>query len=82
YPAERDQDGRLDPLDDKDRHAVHALFELMHRACVDINDQFQVIILDHAHLDDDWFESAIVEEWRHGKFLVPPAWDSRAASGR
>jgi hypothetical protein len=80
YPAERDQDGRLDPLDDKDRHAVHALFDLMHKTCSDIGDQFQVIILDHAHLDDEWFEAAIVEEWRRGKFLVPPTWDTRTAT--
>ena len=74
YPAERDQDGRLDPLDDKDRHAVHALFELMNNACSDIAHGFQVIILDHAHIDDKWFENAIVEEWRRGQFLVPPSW--------
>lgn len=36
YPAERDQEGSLDPRDDKDRHAVQALFELMHRSCQEI----------------------------------------------
>lgn len=77
YPAERDQDGRLDPLDDKDRHAVRALFGLIHKACTDIGEHLQIIILDHAHLDDDWFEGAIVEEWRRGQFLVPPEWDTR-----
>jgi hypothetical protein len=77
YPAERDQQGRLDPLDDKDRHAVQALFELMHRACQEI-EGLQLIVLDHAHLADDWFEAAIVEEWRRGRFLVPPEWDVRA----
>lgn len=77
YPAERDQDGSLDPLDDKDRHAVQALFELMHSACQEI-DGLQLIVLDHAHLTDDWFEASIVEEWRRGHFLVPPAWDIRS----
>ena len=77
YPAERDQEGRLDPLDDKDRHAVQALFELMNLACQEI-DGLQLIVLDHAHLADGWFEASIVEEWRRGKFLVPPAWDVRA----
>lgn len=76
YPAERDQEGSLDPLDDKDRHAVQALFELMHRACQEI-EGLQLIVLDHAHLADDWFEASIVEEWRRGQFLVPPAWDVR-----
>lgn len=76
YPAERDQQGSLDPLDDKDRHAVQALFELMHRACQEI-EGLQLIVLDHAHLADEWFEASIVEEWRRGQFLVPPAWDVR-----
>lgn len=80
YPAERDQDGKLDPLDDKDRQAVQALFALMHRACAEIGDEFQVIVLDHAHLDDSWFEDAIVEEWRRGNALVPATWDRRDAS--
>lgn len=75
YPAERDQEGSLDPLDDKDRHAVQALFELMHRACQEIKG-LQLIVLDHAHLADDWFEASIVEEWRRDRFLVPPAWDT------
>jgi hypothetical protein len=79
YPAEQDQNGSLDPLDDKDRHAVHALFELMNRACEEAKGSFQIIILDHARLKDEWFEAAIVEEWRRGKFLVPPAWDIRGA---
>ncbi|WP_460450691.1 DUF3732 domain-containing protein [Alsobacter sp. SYSU BS001988] len=48
YPAERDRDGGLDPLDDKDRHAVHALFEPMHRACQELEGP-QSIVLDCAH---------------------------------
>lgn len=79
YPADRDQEGSLDPLDDKDRHAVQALFELMHNACSDIGSGLQLIVLDHAHLTEDWFEAAIVEEWRRGQFLVPPDWDVRSS---
>lgn len=78
YPAERDQEGSLDPLNDKDRHAVQALFELMHRACQEI-EGLQLIVLDHAHLADGWFEDSIVEEWRRNRFLVPPNWDARSA---
>ncbi len=76
YPAERDQEGSLNPLDDKDRHAVQALFELMYRASQEI-EGLQLIVLDHAHLTDDWFEASIVEEWRRGRFLVPPTWDEQ-----
>jgi hypothetical protein len=75
YPAERDEDGKLDPLDDKDRQAVHALFELMHHACQEIGEGFQLIVLDHVKMSDDWFQAGMVEEWRRGNFLVPPEWD-------
>lgn len=67
--------GSLDQIEeDKDRRAVAALFELMHLACQEINEPFQVIVLDHAHLRDEWFENAIIEEWRGGNALVPRDW--------
>lgn len=73
YPPDQGDD-ELEPLEDADREAVHKLFELMHEVAEEIGKGFQVIVLDHAHLQDDWFESAIVEEWRNGQFLVPEAW--------
>jgi chaperonin cofactor prefoldin len=73
YPPDQGDD-QLEPLEDADREAVHKLFELMHEVAEEIGKGFQVIVLDHAHLQDDWFESAIVEEWRNGQFLVPEAW--------
>lgn len=74
YPPERDSEGRVDGLDDADRRAVHELFELMYKASGDMEGQFQLIVLDHAHLDDDWFEESIVEEWRGDRALVPVEW--------
>lgn len=74
YPVDQDQDGNLDPLKDDDRHAVHALFLLMYEACQEIEENFQLIVLDHAHIVEDWFEGAIVEEWRKDKALVPIDW--------
>ena len=78
YPPDR-VEGGLDQIDkDTDRRAVQALFRLMHTACKDIRDPFQLIVLDHAHLDDDWFEESIVEEWRGENALVPRGWPSSA----
>lgn len=74
YPPEADHDGRIDVLQDADRRAVHNLFELMKEATSDIGQNYQIIVLDHAHLDDDWFEAAIVEEWRGARALVPEHW--------
>ena len=74
YPAERDQDGKLDPLNDHDRTAVSALFKLMDDGCNEIAQGFQLIVLDHAHMNEDWFEKAIIDEWRQDRALVPAIW--------
>lgn len=80
YPPDRIQGDELEPLADDDRHAVHALFELMKVACEEIQENFQLIVLDHAHLLDDWFEDVIVEEWRGEDALVPRDWPDLATS--
>ena len=74
YPPEIDQDGSINTLQDEDRRAVHNLFKFMQSASQQIGDGFQLIVLDHAHLDDDWFHEAIVEEWRGENALVPIEW--------
>ena len=74
YPPEADQEGSVDGLLDADRRAVRSLFKLMAKGANKIGKSFQLIVLDHAHLDDDWFEEAIVEEWRGDSALVPSTW--------
>ena len=74
YPPDSEA-GSLDDIElDADRRAVLALFELMQRASAEIGSPFQLIVLDHAHLREDWFERAIVEEWRGQHALVPRDW--------
>lgn len=77
YPPDS-TDGGLDEITkDADRTAVQALFRLMATACAEIQPDFQLIVLDHAHLKDDWFESAIVAEWRGNDALVPYDWPNK-----
>ena len=74
YPADTDQSSGVDGLQDADRQAVHNLFEFMHLTSQAIGDGFQLIVLDHAHLGDDWFNASVVEEWRGDAALVPVEW--------
>jgi hypothetical protein len=77
YPPERDADGSIDALADEDRTAVLQLFQLISDAAVEIAPNLQILVMDHADLKRDWFESAIVERWRRGEKhenLVPPSW--------
>jgi hypothetical protein len=74
YPPDSTEGG-LDQIEkDDDRTAVQALFKLMSFACSEVAPDFQLIVLDHAHLKDDWFERAIIQEWRNGNALVPFSW--------
>lgn len=74
YPPDA-QGGSLDEIEiDEDRSAVFSLFRLMFDACQEIDTPFQLIVLDHAHLRDQWFEDAVVEEWRGDNALVPYHW--------
>jgi len=74
YPPDRDEGGLDQIALDADRRAVLALFKLMDRACGEIELPFQLIVLDHAHIREDWFERAIIEEWRGNHALVPRDW--------
>ena len=76
YPPDSVEGGLDQIVQDKDRRAVAALFELMHHACQEIEEPFQLIVLDHAHLGQDWFEDSIIEEWRGENALVPRDWPS------
>ncbi|HBU97101.1 DUF3732 domain-containing protein [Thalassospira lucentensis] len=74
YPSDI-VDGSIEQIArDDDRRAVQSLFELMKKACEDIEHPFQLIVLDHAHLRDEWFGKSIVEEWRGDKALIPAVW--------
>lgn len=78
YPPDSTEGG-LDQIEkDADRTAVQALFKLMAKACEEIPG-FQLIVLDHAHLKDEWFESAIIQEWRGDSALIPDDWPDKAS---
>jgi hypothetical protein len=34
----------------------------------------QVIITEHADINESWFQDAVAERWRQGKKLVPDDW--------
>jgi hypothetical protein len=53
---------------------VLQLFKLVSDAAAELAPNLQIIVLDHADLKPEWFESAVVERWRQGEKLVPPSW--------
>jgi hypothetical protein len=74
FPSEREQEtGKFEAEEDLD--AVRRLFELMQQVVQELTPNFQVIVCDHANLDEEWFQEAVgVNNWRNGVKLVPLDW--------
>jgi hypothetical protein len=74
YPPDQDAEGSLDRLSDADKRAVTELFQLITNVATSLSPSLQIIVLDHAKLDEAWFVDAIVEEWRGDEALIPRDW--------
>ncbi|WP_027862119.1 DUF3732 domain-containing protein [Marmoricola sp. URHB0036] len=59
---------------DADREAVLAMFTVMHDLVVELAPQMQIIVSDHANLEEEWFQDAVEHYWRDGTRLVPADW--------
>lgn len=59
----------------EDRQKVENMFRLAYDVVKKHNGQFQVIITDHANIQEDWFQESVLERWRDGDKLIPDDWD-------
>ena len=74
FPEDSDWDVR-DGQRGEDREAVKRMYALSLKVVEELAPQFQVIITDHANINEGWFQNCIVERWREGVKLVPPDWE-------
>lgn len=73
FPPEK-YAGGIGALDDDDRVALRRMFELIFEVVAQLAPGLQVIVTEHADLDEEWFRAAVIERWRDGKKLVPEEW--------
>jgi len=57
-----------------DREEIERIFDLIFSVSREVGKQFQIIILDHADINEPAFQEAVIERWRGGKKLVPEEW--------
>jgi hypothetical protein len=77
FPSEKrnDRDRKLSDLRDEDQAQVHRIFELLRDTVNELAGELQVIVMDHAEIDEPWFTEAVgVNNWRDGSGLVPRDW--------
>lgn len=76
FPAEREVAAEMsvNDLSEDDRSAVKRMFQYVFSVAQSAHPSFQVIVTEHADIDEDWYQSAVVERWRGGLKLVPGDW--------
>lgn len=67
-------DQTTEQASDQDREDAIAQFELLHDVAQRLENQLQILVLDHADFGEDWFDEAVVERWRNGAALIPRSW--------
>ncbi|QYY34569.1 DUF3732 domain-containing protein [Ruficoccus sp. ZRK36] len=74
FPPEPTGDGSIDDLKDDDRQELRRMFEMVFKAVQDLSPDFQIIITEHADINEDWYQNEVRERWRGGLKLVPDNW--------
>lgn len=74
FPPEPAEDRSVEDLGDDDRTELRRMFKMVFDAVADVTPGFQVIITEHADINEDWYQNAIRERWRGGLKLVPDEW--------
>lgn len=57
-----------------DIEEVNNLYKFIIKRVKELDNKFQVIIVDHANLANEEFQGAIIEKWWDGKKLIPESW--------
>jgi hypothetical protein len=74
FPPEKDMDGSMAGLGEDDRRAVSRMFQFVFDVVKALAPDFQVVITEHADINETWYQEAVVERWRGGPKLIPENW--------
>ncbi|MFW5852501.1 MAG: DUF3732 domain-containing protein, partial [Nanoarchaeota archaeon] len=74
FPAEQYNEKSLENVSEEDALALSRMFELVIEVINEVEPNLQVIVTEHADIDKEWYQEAIVERWRDGVKLVPEDW--------
>ncbi|HUW29521.1 MAG TPA: DUF3732 domain-containing protein [Sulfuriferula sp.] len=74
FPPEKDVDGSMAMVGEDDRRAVSRMFRFVFDVVEKLSPGFQVVITEHADINEAWYQNAVVERWRGGAKLIPDDW--------
>jgi len=81
FPSEKEyeeNDGSIEKTEaNSDIENVRKLFSFLHKFVEEVCPDFQILITEHANLNDNWFQDALVEQpWTKPPALIPEDWPS------
>ena len=74
FPPEKDINNNGEIYESSDEIAVKKMFDFIIDKTNSMESNFQVIITDHAYLQDDKFKGCVKAVWRNGEKLIPQDW--------
>ena len=74
FPSELGENQSVNDLEDDDRQDLRKMFEMIFQVVKTLTPGLQIIITEHADIDEKWYQNAISERWRGGLKLVPTDW--------
>lgn len=74
FPSDIRKESDVSKLKDEDRDAVNRMFKFIFDTVKSMDGKFQVIITEHADLQEDWYQEAVVLRWRGEDKLIPKHW--------
>lgn len=60
---------------DVDSLEIRIIYKFIFDRVKELNPEMQVIIVDHADINEQYFQDAVIEKWWDGTKLVPFEWD-------
>ncbi|MBK8293114.1 MAG: DUF3732 domain-containing protein [Flammeovirgaceae bacterium] len=80
FSPDKGLDWQSGDVRDEDHEAVGRMFNLAYTVANELSPKMQIIITDHADINEKWFQDSVIERWRTGVKLVPVEWDTLDAS--
>ena len=68
-------------IGEDDRHAVSRMFRFVFDVVAGVAPGFQVIMTEHADINEEWHQNGVAERWRGGLALVPDDWPRHENGG-
>ena len=75
FSPDKGLDWQSGDVRDEDHEAVGRMFNLAYTVVKELSPKMQIIITDHADINEKWFQDSVIERWRTGKKLIPVEWD-------